>query len=96
MLGLTNRPTLLVDSSGKSVGQPTIDRIGVSGPLGRPRIVSAIPLKDGPRLVQPARVLHDDDGAFLGDPSGNIIGDIQQVWVSRILMATRTPDTRRL
>jgi hypothetical protein len=98
MRGLTDRPSLLVDERGRSIVDPNAAQIGPpnQGPISYGHMVAALPSKDGPRLIQPARVMGDSDGGYLTDPDGNIIGDVQQIWVSRIVMAARSPNTRRI
>jgi hypothetical protein len=98
MRGLTDRPSLLVDERGRSIVDPNAAQVGPpdQGPISYGHMVTALPLKDGPRLIQPARVMSDSDGTFLADPNGNIVGDVTPIWLSRIVMAVRTPNTRRI
>ena len=59
----------------------------------RERVVTALPLnKDGPQLLEEATVI--GGSYYLADPSGNLIGESDAVWVSRMLTAERTEDTR--
>ena len=90
------RPELVVSDHAIGVADPTTgDRLGMPGPFGRNRIISALPLKDGPVLLQPARVLHDSNGCYIADPDGNLVGMPAQR-VSRMISARWTEDTRRL
>jgi hypothetical protein len=89
---LSPRPELLVD--GGRVGNAT-DTIGMPGPFGRARIVSALPLKDGPRQLRAPLVVQAPDLSYLADPQGNVLG-APGVWVSRMLSARWVGDTRRL
>jgi len=85
------RPGQVVDTSGQ-VGQ--IGQVGT--PLGRERVISALPLDGGPVLLDPARLLHDGTFGYVVDLSGNVIGEHAATWVARMLSATVTQDTRRL
>lgn len=86
----------MVDDHARTVGNSS-DRIGVTGPFGRERIVTALPLNKAGGSVQlgPAVAVHDAGLAFLADPDGNLIGE-PPVFVHRMLHARWTADTRRL
>jgi len=71
------------------------ERVGFAGPLGRARIVSALPPNEPPRWIRPHHVVHSDKGAYLGDANGTLVGK-KGFWCQRILSATVTTDTRRL
>ena len=90
MTALRDRPELVVSDRPDSVADPsTSTRVGFSGPLGRRRVLFALPLENGPvQLVAPV-VIH------VADPSGTLIGK-PGVRVSRMLTARWTEDTRRL
>jgi hypothetical protein len=92
MRGVSNRPTLLVDDRSGSIGQPYT---GIPGPLGRRRVVTALPLKNGPRTLKPPQLVHDDNSGYLADPGGVLIG-MAQICVHRLVVATKAEDTRRL
>lgn len=95
---LSARPTLLVDDRGIPVTEPaTVSQPGIPGPLGRGRLVSALPTNksNGPLLLAPALMLVDDRGVILADPSGATIGT-PALWLHRYVSATVTADTRRL
>lgn len=91
----SDRPGLLVDWSGRPVGEKSTQTIvGWAGPFGRERVVSCLPLDPG-GAVLPPQVVVDWDGFYLADPDGNLIGE-PALWVSRMLTAGVTQDTRRL
>ena len=86
----------MVDPAAYGVLDPTSAAIvGRPGPFGRERVMSALPLEPGPALVSPPTVVHDAGSTYLADPDGALIGD-PAVWVSRMLTARWTEDTRRL
>lgn len=89
------RPAVVVDPAAFGVVDPNRTFVGRPAPLGRERVVFALPLDPGPALLQPPTVLRDDGPAFLADPQGNLIGE-PATWVSRMLTARWTEDTRRL
>jgi len=93
---LSDRPDVVVSERPDSVVDPsTKTRVGIPAPLGRRRVLFALPLENGPvQLVAPALV-RDDQAVFLADPSGTLIGK-PAVRVSRMLAARWTEDTRRL
>jgi hypothetical protein len=86
------RPELLV---GSRVTDPQGNSIGLPGPFGRARVVSALPLADGPRQLVAPLVVHDAGLGYLADPQGNLLG-APGVWVSRMITARWVGDTRRL
>ena len=90
---LSSRPTLLRDEDRHQITDGAQSLIGVPGPLGRERVVFALPM--APVDVQTQTVVHDDDGAFLADPDGTVIG-VPRITVHRMLTARWTEDTRRL
>ena len=93
---LSRRPELLVDQRNNFIQAPaTSTYVGMGGPLGRQRLVTALPLEGGPRQLEPAEVVHDADLAYLADPNGSLIG-FPAVRVSRLLEARWVLDTRRL
>jgi hypothetical protein len=90
---LSPRPTFLRDQDTHQVVDPVPNFIGVPGPLGRHRIVSTLPM--APTLLKPPAVVKDQNGSYLADPSGALIG-FPKVIVHRMLSARWTEDTRRL
>jgi hypothetical protein len=94
---LSARPELVVGTTGPVYDIATQSVIGIAGPFGNERLLSALPLNKagGPHLLAPALVLHDAELCYLGDPDGNLIGT-DAVWVHRMLSARWTADTRRL
>ena len=90
---LSPRPELLVGLTAPVEDPTDNSQVGFAGPVSRERCVTALPLNGtGPRLLGVATVIHD--GFYLADPSGNLIGESDAVWVSRMLTAERTEDTR--
>jgi hypothetical protein len=95
---LSARPTLLVDDHGRRIPDPaTGGKVGIPGPLGRNRLVTALPTNKskGPLQLAPALMLVDDRGVIIADPSGATIG-APPIWLHRYVSATVTEDTRRL
>jgi hypothetical protein len=96
---LSARPEILIDNNGFPLIDPVDkSRVGMPGPLGRHRIVSAIPSNEseaGPLLLSADVALHDNQLFYLADPQGNLIGT-PAIWVHRLLHARWTQDTRRL
>jgi hypothetical protein len=88
------RPSVVVDPAAFGVVDPSGGFVGRAAPLGRERVMSALPLNPGPALLSPPTVVHDPGSAFLADPDGNLIGEAA-VWVGRMLTARWTEDTRR-
>jgi hypothetical protein len=91
----SSRPAVVVDPAAFGIVDPTGGFLGRPGPLGRERVMSALPLDPGPALLSPPTVVHDAGSSFLADPDGALIGD-PAVWVGRMLTARWTEDTRRL
>lgn len=94
--GPTPRPEVLVDAVARSTGDPTDSpsRIGQPGPLGRERCLFALPLSPGPALLSSPTLLHDAGPAAVADPVLEVVGS-PATWVSRMLTARWTEDTRR-
>jgi hypothetical protein len=89
------RPSIVVDPADFGVVAPQDGSfVGRSGPFGRERVMSALPLDPGPALLSPPTVVRDPGAAYLADPDGNLIGEAA-VWVGRMLTARWTEDTRR-
>lgn len=92
---LSPRPELVVGAP----HQPRLEdsagtQVGIPGPLGRARVIFALPLNgSGPVQLARATVLQ---GTLVADPSGNVIGESGPVWISRLLYARWTENTRRL
>lgn len=94
---LSGRPVVVVDPHSHAVGEAgATSRVGTQGPLGRERVLYALPIGGtGPvRLVAPI-VLRDQDSAMIADAAAAVIGK-DGVLVSRFLSAGRVEDTRRL
>ena len=89
------RPSVVVDPAAFGVVDPSPAFVGRPGPLGRERVMSALPLNPGPALLSPPYVVRDAGSSFLADPDGALIGE-PAVWVNRMLTARWTEDTRRL
>lgn len=91
------RPELVVGVPNEArLESPGGSQVGIAGPLGRSRVVFALPL-NGSGPVQLAKLSAvQGSGALLADPSGNVIGTSGPVWVSRLLFACLTENTRRL
>ena len=96
---LSARPEILVDEQGRSLVDPTLPyRVGIPGPWGRERVVTAIPTNEaetGPALVDRGTVLVDSAGRAVVDPGGDRLG-VPPLWVHRMLWARWVQDTRRL
>lgn len=73
------RPTIVVDERSRPLG----DSIGLPQPLGRERVVFALPLDPGPAVLRASVV---DFAGLTKHP----------VWVSRMMTARWVEDTRRL
>jgi hypothetical protein len=92
----TERPELVPDPWAFLLWDPaTRTYVGRPGALGRERVVSAIALNEGPRQIEPDRIVNDRWGFGLADPAGNVIGE-PGVRIDRLLSATWSQDTRRL
>lgn len=89
------RPAVVVDPAAFGVADPNQFRVGRDAPLGRERVLFALPLEPGPALVSPPTVLRDPGSAYVADPDGSLIG-VPAVWVGRMLTARWVEDTRRL
>jgi hypothetical protein len=97
---LSARPEVVVDSTAPAlalVTDQTTQLAARAGPLGRDRVVSALPLNrnSGTRILKPPLVLRDNGDFVIVDPDGNVIG-ADGIRVYRMLSATKTIDTRRL
>lgn len=91
---LTARPELVVAGNGGLVVDPAANQIG-QGAIFSARMLTVLPTNSGPvQLVAPV-VVQGTDLSYLGDPDGNLIGSAG-VQVSRMLLATKAEDTRRL
>jgi hypothetical protein len=90
---LSPRPTVVRDQDSHQLVDAVPNFIGVPGPFGRNRIVSTLPM--APNLLKPPAVVHDQNGSYLADPSGALIG-FPKVIVHRMLSAGIVEDTRRL
>jgi hypothetical protein len=88
-----SRPAVIVDPAGRGVADPASVIVGRPQPLGRERLLYALPLDPGPALLRPATLLRDPGAAVVGDPSPVIVG-VEAVWVSRMLIALPSEDTR--
>ena len=90
------RPLFLVDARSSSVGLDTDPAVivGMPGPWGRQRIVSAMMMNEPPRWIVPSLALKSRSD-FIGLPDGTLIG-ANGLWCNRILSATIAGDTRRL
>lgn len=86
---------MVVDPADFGVVDSNHSFVGRSGPLGRERVVFALPLAPGPALLSPPTVLRDPGSSYVADPDGALIG-VPATWVSRMLTARWTEDTRRL
>ena len=91
------RPEFLADSQGNLIQDPTNQtQVGMPGPLGRERVVSALPLgSDGPFPPLEVSAVVDTHAGYLADPSNSLIG-FTAPWVPRMLAARWTEDTRRV
>lgn len=91
------RPELVVDPWGQVVQNPVdTSQVGQAGPLGRGRCLYALPTGGvGPQQFAPHITLHDHDGAFIADANSNLVGQQQAAWISRLLFARWTENTRR-
>lgn len=92
------RPELIVGVPGAArVVDPTDkSKVGLSGPFGRERCLYALPLGGvGAQQFAASRLLADTLGALVADPDSFTIGTYG-VWISRLLTARSSEDTRRL
>lgn len=93
---LSSRPELVVDQQGQPGSDPKTASIpGRPGPFGRNRLVSALPLRDGPVTIVKPYILTDAAGGTLADPHGLVIGT-PGVKIDRLVSAAKAADTRRL
>jgi hypothetical protein len=95
---LSQRPEIIgpADSSGAVIGVVSNPKLSAGAPLGRARVVSALPTnKSGPVQLKPPQLLVGGDGCLFGDPDGNVIGQAG-VWCHRMVYAAKTLNTRRL
>jgi hypothetical protein len=90
-----SRSSVVVDPAGDGVADPSRVFVGRPKPLGRERLLYALPLDPGPALLRPATLLRDPGAAVVGDPVPVIVGRAA-VWVSRMLIALPGEDTRGL
>ena len=92
----SSRPSIVVDDAADRIADPSSSTtVGRPGPFGRERVVFALPLDPGPALLSPAELIRDASVANLADPARVLLG-VPAVWVSRMLTASATNDTRRL
>ena len=91
----SDRPSVVVDPAAFGVVDPASTFVGRPGPLGRERVLFALPLEPGPALLPPSTVVRDPGPAYLADPQASLVG-VAGVWVNRMLTARFTEDTRRL
>ena len=93
---LSTRPEPLVDQRGRPNTDPnTSTRPGIPGPFGRARVVSALPLRDGPVALVKPLALASADGTLLAAVDDTVVGT-PGIKVDRLLHARKTLDTRRL
>jgi hypothetical protein len=95
---LSARPEILVDNQGFRLVDPNHVGVGFPGPLGRERIVTALPTNEaetGPVQIAAGLAVHDNELFYLADPDGNLLG-APPLWVHRMLYARWVQDTRRL
>jgi hypothetical protein len=90
---LSPRPTVVRDQDSHQLVDAVPNFVGSPGPFGRNRIISTLPM--APTLLKPPAVVHDQNGGYLADPSGALIG-FPKIIVHRMLSARWTEDTRRL
>jgi hypothetical protein len=70
--------------------------VGRGQPFGRERVVSVLPMRNGPpQRLLPEKIVNDVWNFPLSDPSGNLIGR-PAVIIHRLLSARWTEDTRGL
>ena len=93
---LSPRPGVVVsDHAARIVDPATGAVLGRPGPFGRERVVNALPIGDALPLYDQGRAVHDQNGYYLIDPDGNLVGR-GGVWICRVVYAAKTEDTRRL
>lgn len=95
---LSPRPRLIVDSHDWWLLDPDGNAIGMSGPLGRARVVFALTSginRHAWWMRRPWFAVVDHHGNLVADPADTLLGrDV--VWVSRMLTALPVHDTRRI
>jgi hypothetical protein len=94
---LSTRPDVVVDPFVTRTLDPSSQtNLGYPGPLGRNRVVVALPTMDpdGPQLLEMPQLVGDPSGFAIGDPQGNALGQPGLV-VHRLLTAMPTAETRR-
>jgi hypothetical protein len=87
--------TIIVDSTGHAVADPQTNIVAQPQPIGRQRLVWALPLNPGPRLVSAGSAVAAPSGAVLSSPAAEVVG-AGWVIISRLLIAVPTEDTRSL
>lgn len=90
------RPEFVVDQATRIIAEPPLpstSQVGQDGPLGRSRVIATLPM--APVWLERHKVLHDQDGFYVADPQGNLIG-MEGVVVSRMVSARWVEDTRGL
>jgi hypothetical protein len=102
---LSPRPELLTDSQTGQLVDPAGNFVAApprppepanQPPLGRARIVSALPSRTATAVkLETEKVIADSQSAYLVDPDGNMIGK-PGLWVMRMVSAGKVEDTRRL
>jgi hypothetical protein len=93
---LSSRPVVTVDDNARLTGTPPLNPIGTPAPLGRGRVVSALPMnKSVPVILSAPRVTDGSNGFLIADALGNVLGPRSRVVVHRMLYATPTINTRR-
>jgi hypothetical protein len=94
---LSDRPDVVVDPfSTQPFDGATQTALGYPGPLGRERLVYALPTMDpnGPQCLEPPELVGDQQGFAIGAPDGTALGQPGMV-VHRLLTASPTASTRR-
>jgi len=90
------RPTVVVDPRAGPVGDSANAILGIQGPFGRDRVLSALPLGvEGPWPPLVATLLIAPDARYPADPA-NILQVSVKDWIPRMLSAGISTDTRRL
>lgn len=92
------RPTILISPHSHSVGNADPTRIGLPGPLGRERVLFALPLSETPaQFLDAPTVVLAPRWAMLEDPTqpATVVG-FDRVWVPRMIVGRKVEDTRRM
>ena len=91
------RPGLVTDQRLRRIVDDAVPQgtLGTPNPWGRGKLLTTLPLANGPRQLAPPTVGPDHDLAYLADLDGNLIG-VAGIWVHKLLTATIVEDTRRL